>query len=247
MPDKLIPANLDYLIEKYESGVPMSQIVKECTISRPALTRRFKERGIKIRSYSEAEVLKWKLRKGDRAIVVKQLGRAWAARSRKGSTLSERRGRALTRYFLETHVGRHEREMVTALRGVGFSPSTQHVVETYNVDIALAEQGIAVEVTTRNLTAGVGSSRTNRVEDLLNRGWSVGFLVFEGRRFNRDVPGYSRLYADYRLVAQHVRHIVDLIGRNEAPRRSYWVIRGDGKFRTTPCPNLEHIAFIPGA
>jgi hypothetical protein len=103
------------------------------------------------------------------------------------------------------------------LREAGYAVEHQYPVGPYNVDAALHEPMIAVEITHGHPRSDgrVGDSlRRQRVEYLRGNGWNVVALVISksfGRRF-------GSLDA-----AKHLISNLDLIRRNPAAPGQYWV------------------------
>lgn len=73
-PEKPVP-NLDNLIRRYESGASMKELADEAGIGAPALARRFRNAGVKVRGKAEARRLKVALPEETQRIIVERYKR----------------------------------------------------------------------------------------------------------------------------------------------------------------------------
>jgi hypothetical protein len=104
------------------------------------------------------------------------------------------------------------------LRERGFVVEHQYPVGAYNIDLALRERSIAVEVTMGSIraTPRVGDSlRRERVEYLAGKGWSVVAFVIS-HSFNARFGAQD--------ATKHLIANLDLICGNPPALGEYWVI-----------------------
>lgn len=209
--------DLDALIEAYRGGESMKSIADRTGISRTVLTPRFRERGVQVRGRSEAEILKWREMLTDHARVERQTLPAQIARRGRIDSPETLHRRALTRARRRTHVWGREPEILAYLLGVGLHAVDQYPVEGYNLDIALPMYRVSVEVENATLTSVHRAKHHKRTKDLLDLGWSTIFVCAKsGRPFSAAAVG------------EYVIACLKDMCRDEAPRRGYWVVRGDG-------------------
>lgn len=164
--------DLDHLIRRYESGVSMKKLAEESGFGYKVLRRRLRLRGVHIRGRSEAELLKWRRLKPDRAAIERQCSAAWSARRGSTDPLERKIARAKTRYERLTHTSPNEHALAVELRRRGLRFALQHPVGYYNLDLALKRLRVAVEVETAR-SDRCGALSRKRAEYLLDRRWSL--------------------------------------------------------------------------
>jgi hypothetical protein len=147
-PPKSHPDTAD-MIAAYAAGEPLQRIALRYNVSRPWLTRRLKESGLEIRSYSDAQRSRWKyVPSSKRRQVVKQtLGKAWEARRGNTDSADRKAKRALTRMLRQSHIAPREVLIASYLTGCGIAlRQPQFAFGPYNIDISLEQSTVAVEV-----------------------------------------------------------------------------------------------------
>jgi very-short-patch-repair endonuclease len=211
MPPKRVPPNLDDLIQRYIAGESVKKLADENGISRPALTRRLREAGVELRGRSDAERAKW----ATGANAERQLGAAWKARRGQRDKPSVRAARARTRQERQLAIGRYEDTLTRLLHRHQLSASQQHAAGPYNIDIAVSEPRIAMEIMTSRVNLTRAVELRKRSEYLLDHGWTVIVLKLDSGRI------------DLRALAQHIGALAHALRGNEALGRTYQVVRGD--------------------
>lgn len=231
MTAKLLVPNLDDLIQQYRAGTSMKQLADGAGISRPKLVREFRARGEPLRGRSAAESLKWQTLRQDRAAVVRQTRRAWEAVRGRIVPFEELCRRARTREERQIHRFLYEREVEAELvtRGVRCTP--QKAVGPYNLDLALDEPRIAVEIIGCQMVSKRRAAYPKRLEYICNAGWLLVLVV---------IKGANRLGADYARIAKQIIVYAELSSRNPALRGKYGVIGRNGEPMTPRCD------YVPG-
>ena len=214
---KPIP-NLDDLVRRYQSGESMNQLAPEAGVDRGTLRSRMVEHGVEIRGRSAAEREWWRRNKGDRSIVERKLSAAWVARRGSHDPVERMIRRAKTMYERQVRIGRGEAPVASALREAGFAVAHQFPVGPYNLDIAIRECSVSVEIQIGNLRKANGSGGRERIEYILDAGWSV-------------LVAYASAWKRFDLVAvsQQVVAFANLASRDPSTRGQYGMIWGDGK------------------
>jgi very-short-patch-repair endonuclease len=174
MARKIEIPNLDNLIEMYISGVSMNELFKQFGIGRNVLTANFKKRGIQIRGNSDAEKIKWgKMSPTQRKRQVQKAHQAV-------------RG---TKHSIETKVMAAKSFYQKCLRSGAFEPelaeiinkhfacSRQVAVGFYNMDIALHELPIAIEVQMSNRSKLLEPKGLSRIKYILDKGFLVIYVI----------------------------------------------------------------------
>jgi very-short-patch-repair endonuclease len=212
------------VVADYVAGASEKKLADELGISRRAIRRVLTTHGVEIRSRSDAELLKWSVLKRDRAAVERQCGRAWDAARVRVHGADELALRAQTHYTRGSRlIGRFELATAAILTENGLAFESQWPEGSYNIDFALHESRIAVEVLGTIVTHAARDRIRERTEHLLNRGWCVLF-VYVG-----PLWGGRRVVPDVGFVAEQIVALAERAGRGEPVHGRYRVIRGDGK------------------
>lgn len=126
--------------------------------------------------------------------------------------------------------GKFELEVIDALRGLGYEAIHQMALGPCNVDIALPERRVAVEIERRSL-CNSKSIRRERLEHIFNRGWRllIVYAYYDRRRKRFDV----------KAVAQAIHAFAQLRRGDEPVLGEYGMIRGDGKPSAGRSPELN--------
>ena len=207
--------------------------------------RMLRRDGVRVRSQSAAERVKWiRIKAAGRAAVVRQLGGAWDAARGREIGMAEKRRKAQTRMKLGTNISPGEDALHAALVRLGVGTVQQFAIEQYNIDIAVPEARIAVEIFGGGWHTMHSRRMGKRIEELLDLGWCVLIVVDDhrlgSRRNRRTAP------ADWPRVADYVRALVDLPGRDEALCGRYGVVWSDLKPCAAPRYQLDGRSVIPG-
>lgn len=224
MSTKLNISNLDDLIDEYRSGRSLKQLSDKSGIARSTLMRNFRNRSVRIRGRSEAELLKWSNK--SRAEIIRQCSAAWSAAKGRKISSREAERRASAREICPSRIGRHERELMRAINDRGLDATLQKAVGPYNLDLALAKPLIAVEVYACYPHSGRREHIAKRSKYLINRGWTVlNVLMFRGG-------------GEVGTVGDYIASLAKKLRRNKSLRGQYLVIGSDAKPTTTACLDL---------
>lgn len=149
-----------------------------------------------------------------------------------------------------TKIGKFEADVAAELRERGMECATQKTIGTYNVDIAINEAFVAVEIqraTTSNYAWS--SMRRERLIDILNAGWHL-LIVYCPARYKwvgkQTIPGSRYDVFDVRAVCDKIITFAHVARRNHAARRQYAVIDGEGNFCTPSRLKLDNWPFVIG-
>lgn len=239
---KILPINSGDLTKRYLSGTSEKQLADEFDVSRCVIRLRLLESGIQPRGRAEAERLKWSLRKlrpNYRGIVKRQCSDAWKAATGRKKSFTEKvkfaesmagKGRGKGEFF----VG----DLHDALVARDISVSWQHPIGCYNVDLALDELPIAVEIQRPGLKTAKVMARTGhstmqeRLEYILDRGWSVLYIwcppgyKYRGKE---PIPGTRYERFDVDAVADQTVAFLQATRGNPSTCGQYGMIGGHGQ------------------
>lgn len=233
--DRRIPLDDTAIVAAFEAGGSVKAIAEEHGVSRNVITRILGEHGIAPRGRSEAMYVRMRdTPPEERARLTSAAHATVRGTSRSHEELCnraltvEKRGRAGSR--IETRAA-------DMLRHAGFDCIPQKAVGKYNVDIAITEPPIAVEIFGGQWHAyGRHAARfRERTEYILNAGWSL-VIIWVTR--------------DYPLEPGAIDYIVALAERlrsGEALGGQEHVIRGDGDLTTIGYSQLYDGALVSGA
>lgn len=214
------------IVARYVAGDSEKKISDDLGVDRLAIRRRLIEANVQPRGRSEAERLKWSKLKSDPVAVARQVAAANAACRGRAHSQDEIAKRALSAFAgMSRHIGRGEDEIFAALCGAGLNPVRQRPFGRYNLDLALEEPRVAVEVVGTPISGppSVRQRLFDRTKHLIDSGWCVLF-VYVG-----PLWGGRMVELDRSFVAEEVIAFANRFRRNESARRGYRVIRGDGK------------------
>lgn len=210
--------DVDDLVKKYLGGMSELELSKKLAVSRTIIRTRLIGAGIKRRTQSEANfVMSAKMTRAQR------LARTKAAHDAVRGThksFEARCSNAKTRENLKHNISPVEDELAKFFNQVGFSVTQQKAVGPYNLDIALEEGRIAVEVF-GGYFHGYGHHKSrffDRTKYILDNGWAVVIVWVEAKRHPITVDG-----------RKHLLSICKLFRRNPSMLGRYRVIWGDGQ------------------
>lgn len=195
--------NLDNLIQRYVDGESALKLANEIGVSDLVIRRRLKERGIVLRS---------------RNAYPPHVEEAHAASRGRKASMGERIRRAITRERLQCGTSRREDEFVAILEKWGIPFTRQKAIGPYNIDVALTEVPIAVEVSAGGGAPRRRAIRRKRIEYILDRGWTLVEV---------KISGASAVFSPE--VADHIIATADILRRNPSAPREYRMVRADGK------------------
>jgi len=209
--------NTDDLVRLYQSGLLYVDIAKKFGVSWMAIRRRILGAGIKSKSYAEVQRIKAS------RMTPEERSRCAAAaheavRSRRHS-FKEKCQRAKTREHLGLGISRIEIIVAEKLREKGFGIILQKAIGPYNVDIAITELSIIVEIFGGHWhTASRHADRfKKRFNYLLNQGW-LPIIVW-----------ISRSYPLEDGAIKYIISFAEKIRRGETMRRQEHMIYGNGE------------------
>jgi very-short-patch-repair endonuclease len=234
MTRKLNIPNLDDLIQMYESGMSMKQLSDNCGIPRISLVRHFRKKGIHIRGNSEAERLKWsKMNPTQRK---RQVQKAHEAARLKKHSIETKIKAAKTFYQKCLRVGLFESEIFDILKK-RYNVSQQFNVGIYNIDIAIHEPPIAIEVQMSNRKTLRSKNGCKRLKYLISKGYFVVFVVSKSEHPPIEMDIFS--------VAEKIISYVNILSSDKSFFGNYVMIGCDGKpfphsrFNCNDVPRIE--------
>jgi very-short-patch-repair endonuclease len=222
----------EQMVNLYRDGNSLVSVGKRFGMTKPAVVKRLRERGVEIRTLAESSQLRF-ARMGEEErrsltepahVAVRGQPRGFEAKCRAAET---REGQQKIGSVLEA-------EMVEMLRERGVSPRIQVAVGPYNIDLAIEETSIAVELfggQWHNFGANA-ESYPERIKYLIDAGWHV--VVIWVTRF----APLSRGATDY-VIALH-----ESVRRGESAVRQEWVIRGNGNLKPICKSDPRHRAIV---
>lgn len=228
------PINIDYLCRLYLSGKSELFLAKDFKISRSAIRMRLLRGGIAPRGRSEAMFVRMgQTTQKERTRLTKAAHDAVRGMRRMDEDLCKR---AATREIRRINVSPIEAICAEALRSRGFSCICQKAVGSYNIDVAITEPPIAVEIFGGHWhTADRHAARfRKRTDYLLDQGW-LPVIVWVGR--------------DYPFGIGAIEYIVTLaekMRRGESIGRKEQMIWGNGQPSTLGERKLNGLPPIPG-
>ena len=209
--------NLDNLLNRYVAGESENKLAREAGVGRGVFRRRLLWAGIKPRGRSEAELMKWSRMSPERRAA--QVATAHEAVRGSKQTWEHRCKGAITRERNISGATIVEDILDNSLRLRGLSVTQQKAVGIYNIDVAIHEPRIAVEVYGGNWHS-TGTHRRRhfkRCKYLLDCGWNVLVIRVDARNHPLGLGAYNYIIA-----------FADELRSNPPVRCQYRVIFGDG-------------------
>lgn len=221
------------LIRRYTAGESEKKLSDSLGISRSAVRSRLKAAGVPVRSHSDAERLKWSGM--GRAARKRQVAAAHTARRGQKDSIEVQMRRAATWQAKMSHRGPGEVALAAALTSIGVRVTPQKAVGPYNLDLAMDELPVAVEVECGNVFKPLRIPKTlKRLKYIVDQGWRV-LIVFTK---NRPLT--------FPAVVQQSLAFREVAGRDEPALGQYGVVDGDGKPVSIPGCDFHGLARIPG-
>lgn len=180
---KHIPSEL---LERYASGADtITQLARKCGVDRMTFAARLRERGIPILNATETKRRMW-LAGGELRERISR-GHLAANRLTRGAPSPVERHEQRARTLASRGTSNRsivEPAIAGAFRVRGVRVDPQMPLGAYNVDVALPDQRIAIEVEASHWSPGYIRQRglLQRTDRLLAEGWSVVYVVHLGRR-----------------------------------------------------------------
>ena len=218
MPRKLMFYDIDNLVSRYNAGESILALHNAAGLHRGGITKCLRTAGVKFRTMSEAQTLK-----NARLTPAQRQAFSKAAHDAIRGVRQSEEHRCKIARTVESRANPigMEKICIDLLREKGISCAPQKAIGRFNVDIALTEFRIAVEIFGGHWHAsGTHATRfRRRHEYILDAGW---------------LPIYVWISKNYPLQVGAIDYIVTLtktLDFDEALWRHEHMIRGDGK----PC------------
>lgn len=241
--------DIDELSKSYLSGKTLLELGLERNCSYPVIRKRLVEAGIKMRSFSDVERLKWaRMREESPGQFRKLIGRMSEANKGRKRSMSAKIRKATTCEMLGLHVRRGEKEIADAIRNVGFFVTPQFAVGPYNLDLAISELGIAVEVLGSQWKKSDTAKIRKRTKYILDLGWTIIFAstwqccshnsprMLELRKFRFDPIA----------IAKKIVTLAEILRRDKSVRGKYGMIGRHGQPISVASHYLDDLPRIPG-
>ena len=234
-----IELDLNDLARRYHAGESVLSISKSFGVNRQTVNLRLNQLGLEVRNGSTANTIRM-----SRLTKEERLSLASAAHDAvRGSVKSSEQlaNMAKGREACHTVTSEYERTIASWLASLGLVVTPQLAVGPYNVDIAINESRIAVEVFGGNWHAsGRHAARYRaRVEYLMSENW-LPVIIWVVRSTTTKLPQLSEACADY-VHTLHQRRCLD----KTKPSQEH-VIRGDCKAGPTTRYNPDNGAIVLG-
>lgn len=230
---KRIPAPPD-LADRYASKESVLSMSAHYGVDRSVVTRWLTEEGLKPRSSAEsAKIRMGRMSRAERSRLTTSAHDAIRGTRRPDVELAKR---ALTRETTFDPASAKDGPGVNiikaALMAADFNAVREKAVGKYNLDIAVPDVNVAVEVLGGNWH-GSKSTHRQRTPYILNAGWSVLFVW--------DVSGFP-------ITARAAQQVVTYCEKARVDPPSvceYRMIRGDGEFMPGGGSDLNKFALVP--
>lgn len=225
---KPIPENL---ASEYLSGITLRELQSSLHICRKTLASQLKESGIEFDR--RAMLIK---REGEAGLRERMTAISHQARNAPDAVLKEgKKCAAKTRHAKRRAIGRYEHEFTLELQSLGFNVMQQFPVGTYNLDIALDEFHVAVEIECGSWH-GASSMRCERIKHLLGAGWRI--IVIRAGRNGHPVA--------FKAIAKKIAAYVNLASSDPSSVGQYGVLTRQAKPATRLPTYFNDWSRIPG-
>lgn len=216
MSTKLEIPNINDIIELYNAGMSMNQLSKKFGISRATLIDRFKSLDVYLRTQSESEALKWS--QMSETARKRQVQKAHEACRGRFISTGEKIKRAKSAYENAFKRGLFENEIMDAIKKRGFTPLNQFSFGIYNIDIAIHELPVFIEIQTSNHSSLRRPKLLKRTKHILN---SEKFLIY-------IIINQSKNPICIDLIADKIIAYFDILSSDESILGKYAMIGRDG-------------------
>ncbi len=220
------------ILRRYNEGASVKALSKEFGCSRDTIARRLKAGGVVPRGRSESMYLR--MAQSTPEEIAKLTEAAHIANKGRVCTIEERCKYAATREKMVFGASRTEEILRNWLESDGLTCCPQKAVGPYNIDIAVDEGCIAVEVFGGNWHSSGHHARRfkERTEYLLNRGYFL-VIVWVNLQHPLEVG-----------AAKYIVSLSEKICRNEAVRGKYRVIWGNGERSATGEEKFDYKSIV---
>lgn len=223
------------VIIRYKSGESLFKLSKELGVSRGGINRKTNgcfgltgkliKAGVNIRSYTESQRTRYANTSDDRKKQIPKM----AQEARRGQTdsIEVKMKRCASRAKMTIYTGKWEAEFVEEFRKYGIDVIHQYPLTGYNIDIAIPQWKIAVEIESGPAFYRRRPFLFKRTKNILDQGWDIAFIAI------------NNITVDIATCTKNLITNFQLFGRNHSGTGAYGVIRGDGKPGTAPAYNLD--------
>lgn len=218
----------DYLVREYLAGASTNKLAGQLGVSRGLVDKRLLAAGVKLRTQSEAESLKWAAKTvEERAAQVAAAHNAVRGMTRTEEDLSRR---ARSKQATKTLASGLEHFVYSELTARGLQLHQQTAVGPYNCDFTTGTVAVEIFGGAWHWT-GLHLARTEkRFRYIMNAGYDILAIAVD-RRFP-----FTPTVADY-LAAE-----IDLLRRHPPAIREYRVIWGAGQASTGGSIQDDHVS-----
>jgi G:T-mismatch repair DNA endonuclease (very short patch repair protein) len=217
MPAKIEISNLSDLLARYLSGEPEHKLAREAGVNRWTMRRRIISAGIKPRNISDSMFIRWdRATESDKAAM---LTNAHIAMRGRVVSDSEKILRAQTIQNVCSRSSWYETQLSDWLKEMGIMITRQRAVHIYNLDIAINEFPIAIEIFGGGWHA-YGAHRTmffKRSKYLFDHGWSLIIVWIDNIRHPLVIN-----------CANEIVKYINIFRQNPPAISEYRVILGNG-------------------
>lgn len=219
-------------IALYAAGHSVKALAERYNVQRSTISTMLDRNGIALRGRSEAMFTRMANTDPEKR---KQLCEAAHNAVRgKAQSNEHRENTTVARFVNQTHVGRGEKDLASALGSAGVDVVTQAPVNPYNIDL-LCFGRVAVEIHTASCLPQSSPYHRKRIENLLNRDIVPVYLCGKNAAEH------------WHTIANQLVPIINQARGLPPGSREYWVIRGTlhrfaigtndrGQFACVPAP-----------
>ena len=232
MAAKITNVDVDDLVRRYNSGESVKALAKFIGHSRQVVRRLLQSRGITVRNRSESMLVRMsRTPESERKRLTDAAHAAVRGTRRSFEELVER---AITRERRGRGIDPSERALLAMLNRRGVLACPQKAVGPYNVDLAIAEPSIAVEV-----FGGAWHRSGRHLERFVRR-----FKYILDAGFSTVIIWNDRRYPLSEGAADYVVTLCERLGKGETMGREHHVIRGDGQPTSRGKDKLNYWAVV---
>lgn len=224
--------DVNKIVEDYVGGTSENALSKMHGVDRGVIRRRLVAAGVTIRGGSEAEKLKWS--QMSKAKKRKQVASAHAARRGQKDGASTLAKRAIQRMVNLSHIGVDEVALANALLRLGVATTPQKAIGPYNLDLAIEEPAIAIEIEAGGTFYSKRPRLLKRIKYLIDSGWIVLYIVTCGKKL-----------AVYECASKIVA-LFKLASGNKTTVGHYGMLTSKGKPRSGSKSQFNDFTRIPG-
>lgn len=212
--------NLSDYIDRYLAGESAKDLAAEIGVSDSTFRARLLERDIKIRPGT------WYPR---------DMNPCWDAARGRTAAPHEIKKRVTTTEGDLRFSSKHEDRFAPCLDALGISYERQKaILDRYNVDFALTEVPVVVEVIGGGYNPRVRANLPKRREDILDGGWHLIEVYIAKASHQRHLPMTG--------AAEYVVTFSNSVGLDPSAPREHRMIRTDGEPRSSRRPYLDRAA-----